>query len=195
LKTIDAANFEHYIALFERHFDLNARIPEFVFRRRNTHKLVIRDSGAFHKMEVFERLGATYEDKALNSLVIEPEAANVFHTANRLLAYILPFGPDFRKNWQVDLRGFGEDPDRVHKSWPWVTASLQCYIGSSEAWCSYHDNHAFELDMFYVPRDCDTLRVFGEATWNFEDIEEIFTSHYSNISKFELQTLKENYFS
>lgn len=193
LKTIDAADFDQYVALFERHFDLHGRIPEFVFRRRNTHKLVIWDSSGLHIMEVFERLGAAYDDRELNSLIIAPEAANVFHTANRLLAYILPFGPDFRKSWQVDLRGLGDDPDKPNNIWPWMTASLQCYIGSSEAWCSYHDRHAFEMDMFYVPNDCDTLGVFGKAGWTFEDAEVVLTS-FLKTPKHELQKLKENYF-
>lgn len=194
MKTFNVSNFEQYVALFERHFDLNARIPEFVFRRRNTHKLVIRDSGAFHKMDVFERLGATYKDRELNSMVIKPEAANVFHTTNKLLAYVLPFGSDFQKNWQVDLRGFGEDPARLNKGWPWMTASLQCYIGSSEAWCSYHDNHTFELDMFYVPHDCDTLSIFGKEPFSFEEVEVIISSHLPNIPKSKRLKLKENYF-
>jgi hypothetical protein len=187
-------DFEQHIDLFNRYFDLSARIPNFVFKPRVSHKLVIRDSGALHKMEVFDKLSSVYGDKELCSLVLEPEAAGVFVTDNKLLAYVVPFGIRFRETWEVKLHGFGESPYQLQKGWPWMTASLQCYIGSSELWYSYHDNHSFELDIFYVPNDCDTLDVFGTGSWTFSEIEKVFNSSHANVSIEEMQTFKKNYF-
>ena len=108
MKTPNSDNFAEYFAFFGRHFSLEARLPEHVIKSTRDHKFVIGESGDLHGVEIFERLGAIYGDRELNYLMIEPEAEGIFMAETRLLAYSLPFGANFRSNWNVELRGFSQ---------------------------------------------------------------------------------------
>jgi hypothetical protein len=190
---MDPNSFNQHVELFERHFDLNTRLPNRVFSRGIRQKFVIGESGDFHNAELFERLSGQYGDKELKYLVIEPEGKE-FHSDNKFLSYSIKFDTEFRKNWKGELLEFGQAQNNAQKILPRMVAGLQCYVGSSETWCSYHDNHDFELDIFCVPDTCDTLAIFGKASWNFEDFREAVELHKLKFSEQESLKLKENYF-
>ena len=194
MKAPDSNNFDEYLSSFKENFILENRIPEPVFRKRQNNKFVIGQSGDFHRVDVFEQLGDQYGDRELKYLMIEPEANNLFQTENKLLAYSIAFGQDFQKNWNEDLRGFCQKPDCNNKIWPWMFASLQCYVGTSQNWSSYHDNHNFEIDIFCVPKDCDIVRLFGKASWSFQDYLEFSSKSNLRFTEVELRSLQKNYF-
>ena len=194
MKTPTAKNYENFKSTFTRHFLFPTKLPEFVFRRRERYKVVIRESGELHKLETFAGLAREFGDQELNYLMLEPDAATIFKPSGRFAAYTLSCRSNFENEWINQLRGFGQNNDELRKTWPWMYASVQCYYGSSGLWCSYHDNHMFELDMFYVPESCDTVQLFGVESWSFEVMKSESISHRLNYADFELDSLKRNYF-
>lgn len=193
MQLLNLNNFDLCLSSFRRHFDLTARLPEIVFKANNRNKFVIGESGDFHKMEVFARLGAEYYETELNYFMIEPKAKDIFQTENEFLAYVLPFGSEFETAWKDELFGFAQPQNKV-KSWPWMIAGLQCYFGSSGKWNSYHDNHTFELDIFSVPNDCDVLKVFGKPSWRLEDYIEAVDLHNIGVDAADIRKLQKYYF-
>ncbi len=194
MKTPTAESYETYRSLFNRYFRLSERLPAFVFKKRDGYKVVIRESGELHGVETFARLGKEFGDHELNYLMIEPNAATIFQSAGKFAAYTLSFGDDFERQWTNELRGFGQSSRELHNTWPWMYASIQSYFGSSGLWCSYHDNYTFELDMFYVPVNCDSAQLFGVEAWSFDTLKSESISHRLNYSELELQQFKDNYF-
>jgi hypothetical protein len=194
MENIDSNNFNQQLALFKRYFDLNARLPNMVLKRNSNHKLVIGESGDFHNTLIFERLSEEYGDTELSYLMIEPEAKEYFNYTDRFLIYSIRFDAAFRRTWTSGTLDLVQAEHNIHKIVPQMIAGLQCYVGSSEKWSSYHDNHNFELDIFSVPDTCDTLRIFGKPSWSLTDFKNAALLHNLEFSEQELLTLKINYF-
>ena len=179
------ANDAKFKAAFSEFFVFEKQLPEQVFNRKNQSKFVIGESGMFHKKSIFEKLCQKYGDKNLNYYMIDPPE----------VLYSIDFDKEFSNVWSRDLLGFLQENHDEPKVWPWMIAGLQCYFGSSMSWCSYHDNHVFELDIFQVPINCDTEHIFGPKRWDITDFQDSVRRHGLNLSDFEVEKLRMNYFS
>ncbi|MCA0431748.1 MAG: hypothetical protein LCH46_00665 [Proteobacteria bacterium] len=185
---------ESRMARFRQIINLNARLPEQVFLNRAASKFVISESGYFHRKEIFERLAKEYGDISLSNLVLAPLYDESFGYPGNMLSYSIRITSNFDEAWRNATFGMGQAENEQNKIWPWMSAEIQCYVGSTGHWCSYHENMLFEVDIFCVPEQCDVLNVFGESSWQFDDFQMIIANHALRVSANEALVFKKNYF-
>jgi hypothetical protein len=195
LEIVSAANLESYRNSFDVLVDVSARLPEVVFRRRTGYKFVFGHRGGLNRVEVFERLAERYKDKALRYLSLDPSTEEIAQLMNTGGACLLPFGANFASEWKRVQQLYTIKSTSRSGIPPWVLASVNCYMGSSEIWASYEENVHFELDVFFVPQDCDVGTVFGEFVWTFEDVADSVSTYRLSVSRSELEEFRRNYCS